>query len=316
MDDDGSATMPFLFTFESMHGENAGDAISLPPSSQIEVSLVDKMLVQESLAMLGNVLEGPQHVMLGGFDGAILEALEVSSTMSVTAAVSTTSSTSNSLLKGRSVPSSPKPFQDISALSSSQHTNAYNNSVYVTCPQAWPTSLHELPQLTAPQDQECMISVRKCTQLQRSRTKKLQPTHDMYSPKEVRGKGPLKEGRCPLCPEETWLKIKQSAYWYHMNFTHGISAVTGQPHPMPSSYRRLQSSPNTPNTHTTYTGIGLTDKEHQQPSLIAIEGCCPKCNQWITIHVLEWDDKQPRSISICTLNHASWYKHVQKCTQK
>ena len=68
-----------------------------------------------------------------------------------------------------------------------------------------------------------------------SRPIKRHSPQDLYSPTVVRGGGYLKEGLCPLCSTPTWFKIKQSAYWYHMNFTHGISAMTGLPYEMPSN---------------------------------------------------------------------------------
>jgi Domain of unknown function (DUF4451) len=39
---------------------------------------------------------------------------------------------------------------------------------------------------------------------------------DLYIPFWTRGMGKAKEGLCRLCPPETWLKIKISAYWYHV----------------------------------------------------------------------------------------------------
>ena len=60
---------------------------------------------------------------------------------------------------------------------------------------------------------------------------------DKYSPIWIRGHGIDREGLCPLCSPPVWLKIKQSAYWYHMNFFHGICAATGQPYKRPISYR-------------------------------------------------------------------------------
>ena len=60
---------------------------------------------------------------------------------------------------------------------------------------------------------------------------------DQYSPKWVRYSGQLKEGYCDTCPEGRWLQLKNSAYWYHKQFYHGISSVTGRPFAEPLEQR-------------------------------------------------------------------------------
>ncbi|CAG8594204.1 9136_t:CDS:10 [Funneliformis mosseae] len=79
---------------------------------------------------------------------------------------------------------------------------------------------------------------------------------DMYTPRWVRGVGKSKEGLCPHCEPVRWLKTKISAYWYHLNYQHGISSITGRPFTQPTSERVNKK-----------TGMK--------------EALCHKCNKWI-----------------------------------
>lgn len=111
---------------------------------------------------------------------------------------------------------------------------------------------------------------------------------DFYSPIWIRGRGVDREGLCPLCDPSRWFKIKQSAYWYHMNFYHGISATTGKPYKRPISYRM------TPNHNFT-----------------RVEGHCGHCLQWI---LLATDHKNETKTNLeDNFSYTSWYKHAQKC---
>lgn len=56
------------------------------------------------------------------------------------------------------------------------------------------------------------------------RSQKLKCENDKYTPSLVRGVGAKKEGQCGICGR--WLLLKTSAYWYHLNYTHGVSPVT------------------------------------------------------------------------------------------
>ncbi|POG72014.1 hypothetical protein GLOIN_2v1599300, partial [Rhizophagus irregularis DAOM 181602=DAOM 197198] len=60
---------------------------------------------------------------------------------------------------------------------------------------------------------------------------------DMYTPRWVRGVGKSKEGLCPHCEPARWLKTKISAYWYHLNYQHGVSSITGRPFAQPTAER-------------------------------------------------------------------------------
>ncbi|CAI2179378.1 13003_t:CDS:2 [Funneliformis geosporum] len=79
---------------------------------------------------------------------------------------------------------------------------------------------------------------------------------DMYTPRWVRGVGKSKEGLCPHCEPVRWLKTKISAYWYHLNYQHGISSITGRPFTQPTAERVNKK-----------TGMK--------------EALCHKCNKWI-----------------------------------
>ncbi|KAI9319963.1 hypothetical protein BX666DRAFT_1917682 [Dichotomocladium elegans] len=99
---------------------------------------------------------------------------------------------------------------------------------------------------------------------------------DMYSPRWVRYSGHLKEGYCETCPEGRWLQLKNSAYWYHKQFYHGISSVTGK-----RFAEALQQR------------IG--------PDGI-LQGLCHQCGRFVPI----CNGKKRR-------NHLLWYKHAHKC---
>lgn len=113
---------------------------------------------------------------------------------------------------------------------------------------------------------------------------------DLYSPLLVRGRGSDREGCCPLCVEpQVWLKIKQSAYWYHMNFYHGICASTGRPYDGPLEVRFEPI-------------IGKTES-------VRVEGFCKDCEEWVVIA-----PENPKMAPDFPKN--SWYKHAQKCQSR
>lgn len=63
---------------------------------------------------------------------------------------------------------------------------------------------------------------------------------DGYTPLWVRKDGKLKEGWCALCPGAgKWLCLKNSEYWYHRQFHHGISSVSGRPFLPPYEVREV-----------------------------------------------------------------------------
>ncbi|RKP22805.1 hypothetical protein SYNPS1DRAFT_9804, partial [Syncephalis pseudoplumigaleata] len=65
---------------------------------------------------------------------------------------------------------------------------------------------------------------------------RLASQQDVYTPRRIEGVGRAKQGQCPICYDEAkpaWFCLKTSAYWYHMNFFHGISSVTRRPYANP-----------------------------------------------------------------------------------
>jgi len=116
---------------------------------------------------------------------------------------------------------------------------------------------------------------------------------DLYTPRWVRGKGGNKEGFCELCVPGIWLKIKQSAYWYHLNFHHGVSASTGRPYPDPVRTRALSR--------------GLSSGE----TMLVNEGFCENCAKWIE-YSAEYEDG-----TLCDANSRpqGWWRHLQKCVK-
>ncbi|KAJ1845988.1 hypothetical protein LPJ70_002254, partial [Coemansia sp. RSA 2708] len=112
---------------------------------------------------------------------------------------------------------------------------------------------------------------------------------DMYTPRWIRGIGRDKEGLCPVCFGSgtlNWRRMKCSAYWYHLNYFHGVSSLTGRPFPKPQETR---------------TVAGRTGRERQQ-------GLCGVCGQWV------YTDSS-RRISI-NVPEIYWWKHIQGCIKR
>ncbi|CAG8797694.1 25789_t:CDS:2, partial [Gigaspora rosea] len=73
------------------------------------------------------------------------------------------------------------------------------------------------------------------------RRQKLKYPGDMYTPQWVRYPGHSKEGFCNDCKPGKWLQLKNSAYWYHKQFFHGISSVSGKMFVPPVETRKFES---------------------------------------------------------------------------
>jgi hypothetical protein len=106
------------------------------------------------------------------------------------------------------------------------------------------------------------------------RRQKLRFDSDEYTPKWVRYTGQLKEGYCDTCQPGKWLQLKNSAYWYHKQFFHGISSVSGKPFQKPLEQR-----------------AGEQD---------VIEGLCHQCRTFVPI----CNSKRKNSVL--------WYRHAHK----
>ncbi|OBZ72981.1 Meiotic expression up-regulated protein 26 [Grifola frondosa] len=123
---------------------------------------------------------------------------------------------------------------------------------------------------------------------------------DLYTPRFVKGKGTSKVGLCPICYENVgrggegkkiWLSMKFSAFkYYHMQYAHGISAMTGRPFSPPVAFR------------TTLRGsVG----KHEKTSLM--EGKCHKCKKWVAIEGIKDVPTKVKEIF--------WWKHAATCHQ-
>ena len=104
-----------------------------------------------------------------------------------------------------------------------------------------------------------------------------------YKPAEYRGTSLKKEGRCPICVN-SWFRIKQSTYWYHMNYDHGIKS-NGEHYDMPVSMKR-----DSPNEN--------------------VKALCGRCAEWV---VLKSVRKQGGVFVPFDPEFKQWFKHQQKC---
>ncbi|KAJ1657436.1 hypothetical protein GGF38_004404, partial [Coemansia sp. RSA 25] len=81
-----------------------------------------------------------------------------------------------------------------------------------------------VPDLSPPPAEESNASTKA-----QPRRQKVRFSDDMYTPMWVRNNGQQKEGFCDTCAPGKWLQLKNSAFWYHKQFFHGISSVSGRP---------------------------------------------------------------------------------------
>lgn len=109
-------------------------------------------------------------------------------------------------------------------------------------------------------------------------------SQDLYTPRWVRYTGHRKEGFCESCKPGKWLQLKNSAYWYHKQFFHGISSVTGARFRDPIE-RRVRKN--------------------------MIEGLCHQCHQFIPMgrqgKMHPRHHQQPSVL---------WYRHAHKVRAK
>ncbi|ORX51953.1 hypothetical protein DM01DRAFT_1323840 [Hesseltinella vesiculosa] len=109
----------------------------------------------------------------------------------------------------------------------------------------------------------------------RPRRQKLRYNGDLYTPKWVRFNGQAKEGLCDTCKPGKWLQLKNSAYWYHKQFYHGISSVSGKEFIQPLETRWV-------------------DQE-------IVEGLCHQCHHWVSVS------------NVKRKNSVLWFRHAHKC---
>lgn len=169
----------------------------------------------------------------------------------------------------------------------------------------------------------------------------MEPKHsqDLYSPRWVRGKGFTREGLCHFCHgginsipteedcllilknsiknpsiwtatttatallESNWYRIKQSAFWYHLHFHHGISAKRGEKYPT-INYETLRIMP-------LMSKYGIPNENLKKCQVF-----CSNCNEYITI----WQQKSTTQIQSLAPEDLitklpvlqNWWKHCQR----
>ncbi|TKY84612.1 hypothetical protein EX895_006514 [Sporisorium graminicola] len=117
---------------------------------------------------------------------------------------------------------------------------------------------------------------------------------DLYTPRFVKGVSAQKVGMCPICYEDgevNFLKTKFSAYNYHLQNFHGVSASTGLPFIPPTHFR----------------GKRRTHVKHSERAQI-IQGLCHCCGKYI-------DMQGPKDTEI-KVPEIYWWKHAQVCHRK
>ncbi|KAJ7579683.1 hypothetical protein C8J56DRAFT_796094 [Mycena floridula] len=120
---------------------------------------------------------------------------------------------------------------------------------------------------------------------------------DLYTPRFVQGSGPKKVGLCPICIEprerggegkKVWLAMKTSAYNYHMQYNHGISASTGKPFSPPLAFRQVARPVVLKNERTTMK-----------------EGKCHSCRKWVPLDGVRDTEAKVKEMI--------WWKHSSAC---
>jgi hypothetical protein len=136
---------------------------------------------------------------------------------------------------------------------------------------------------------------------------------DLYTPRFQRGMGEAKEGFCGLCTPGIWLRIKQSSYWYHMNYHHGISAATGRPYEAPTDFHVERIA-------RTDSSTNEEDAADDAAAVLRISGICGVCGESVTISnkYLEGEQRSHQGclddlIDLSAINLMAWYKHAQRC---
>ncbi|KAN0060117.1 hypothetical protein ACQY0O_008091 [Thecaphora frezii] len=114
---------------------------------------------------------------------------------------------------------------------------------------------------------------------------------DLYTPRFCKGVGMAKEGLCPLCYEDgtvKFFKTKISAYNYHMQYAHGISAATGLPFTPPIAFQ-MRERPNAATREKTEI----------------LQGKCHVCKKYV--------DVEGTKIGTVKVPEIYWWKHAQTC---
>ncbi|KAL1742633.1 hypothetical protein HDZ31DRAFT_65784 [Schizophyllum fasciatum] len=120
---------------------------------------------------------------------------------------------------------------------------------------------------------------------------------DLYTPRFVRGCGPSKVGACPICIEprdrggrgkKVWFAMKFSAYNYHMQYAHGISATTTQPFSPPVRFRQVRR-----------------ERIAKGERTMIMEGLCHQCKKWVAVEGVKDVEVKVKELF--------WWKHAATC---
>ncbi|KAL1694595.1 hypothetical protein GGG16DRAFT_87233 [Schizophyllum commune] len=120
---------------------------------------------------------------------------------------------------------------------------------------------------------------------------------DLYTPRFVRGCGPSKVGACPICIEprerggrgkKVWLAMKFSAYNYHMQYAHGISATTTRPFSPPVRFRQVRR-----------------ERIAKGERVMMMEGLCHQCKKWVAVEGVKDVEVKVKELF--------WWKHAATC---
>ncbi|PLW29475.1 hypothetical protein PCANC_26053 [Puccinia coronata f. sp. avenae] len=140
---------------------------------------------------------------------------------------------------------------------------------------------------------------------------------DLYTPMWCRGQNDKKEGFCDMCDGGAWFRLKNSAYWYHKQYFHGVSSTTGHYFYPPKEIKRGFSTANRQQIlgfcheceqwvgYSSVIGMGAMKKNVQLRNELADEegagGAGPR-PEWL-------DCDEPGTPKVPTL----WFKHAHKC---
>lgn len=114
------------------------------------------------------------------------------------------------------------------------------------------------------------------------RKQKLRFPEDHYTPLWVRKHGHAREGWCALCPGNgKWLVLKNSQYWYHRQFQHGVSSVSGHFFLPPVETKPTEAGDKT-------------------------EGLCHSCGLWVPYQNSRQGSSQVKGPTL-------WYRHAHGC---
>ncbi|PWN50572.1 hypothetical protein IE53DRAFT_88621 [Violaceomyces palustris] len=114
---------------------------------------------------------------------------------------------------------------------------------------------------------------------------------DLYTPRYIKGQGMTKEGLCPICYESgqiRFYKTKISAFNYHLQNLHGVSASTGEPFFPPVGFR-LSHRPQ----------ASLKEKTE------VLQGKCHVCRKFVDI--------EGPKLGYVKIPEIYWWKHAQAC---